>query len=61
MPAFEDRTSTGTARKVAKSVASGLSRLGKAASELVDGVVRGLGPAPILQPIPVRVRRQPRR
>ncbi len=61
MPAFEDETSSETARKVGKQASAGLSRLRKAASELVESVVRGLGPAPVLQPIPVRVRSQQRR
>ncbi|WP_342166122.1 hypothetical protein [Methylobacterium sp. SD21] len=33
-----------------------LSGLGKAMADLVDSIVRGLGPPPVLQPIPVRVR-----
>jgi hypothetical protein len=61
MPAFEDRTSNETARKAARRASSGLSRLGKAASDLVEEIVRGLAPAPVLQPIPIRVRRQDRR
>lgn len=49
-----------TARKARASglgaVKTRLSGLGKAMADLVDSIVRGLGPPPVLQPIPVRVR-----
>ncbi|MCJ2024679.1 hypothetical protein [Methylobacterium sp. J-067] len=53
-----------TARKARASglgaVKTRLSGLGKAMADFVDSIVRGLGPPPVLQPIPVRVR-DPRR
>ena len=60
MPAFGFRTAHKPARSnvgaIPARVAALKSGLGKTISDLVATIVRGLGPAPVLQPIPVRVR-----
>ncbi|MCJ2014666.1 hypothetical protein [Methylobacterium sp. J-076] len=56
MPAFEFKTMRKGTRTGAGGIPDRLSGLGKAASDFVASIVRGLMPAPVLQPIPVRVR-----
>ncbi len=65
MPAFGFRTARKPARSIGGAIParvsalkSGLGKvgLGKTLADLVANIVRGLGPAPVLQPIPVRVR-----
>lgn len=56
MPGFGFRTIRRAQRSVAGAISAQLSGLGKVVSDLVAGIARGLAPAPVLQPIPVRVR-----
>lgn len=62
MPGFGFRTARKTRRSGIGAIPARLNGLGKVVSDLVASIVRGLGPAPVLQPIPVRVRapRRPR-
>ena len=62
MPGFGFRTTRKTRLSGIGALPARLSGLGKAMSDLVATIVRGLAPAPVLQPIPVRVRdrRRPR-
>jgi hypothetical protein len=60
MPANEVRTTRRIVRTVAAALGARAAEIRSAAAGLVDGLIRGLGPAPVLQPIPVRVRRQRR-
>jgi len=56
MPSFGFRTAHKTRRSGIGAIPARLSEFGKAMSDLAASIVRGLGPAPVLQPIPVRVR-----
>jgi len=60
MPAFSIRIFRKGHGK-ANTASARLSRLGKAVADLVANAVRGLVPAPALQPIPVRVSTRQRR
>lgn len=56
MPGFGFRTARKARRMATGAIPARLSGLGKALSDLVDSIARGLAPPPVLQPIPVRVR-----
>jgi hypothetical protein len=60
MPAMESRTARSTDRSAATSVRGSLDGVRKVVAGLVAEILRGLAPAPVLQPIPVRVRPQRR-
>ncbi|GJD33225.1 hypothetical protein [Methylobacterium aerolatum] len=63
MPAFAFKTARkelrSTPRTGMAALGSRLAGIGSAVADAVAGILRGLMPAPALQPIPVRVR--PRR
>ncbi len=60
MPALKSRTTRQPTRSTAEVVAARLSGVREAVTGLVAEILRGLAPAPVLQPIPVRVRSQRR-
>jgi len=67
MPAFEFRTVRKTRGVNSAKGSNAVSRLGArlaairtAAATVAADILRGLAPAPVLQPIPVRARRQRR-
>ncbi len=56
MPGFGFRTARNTRPSGIGAIPGRLSEFGKAMSDLAASIVRGLAPAPVLQPIPIRVR-----
>lgn len=60
MPALESKTVRNTLRTVADAARGRLAGARNAVAGLAAEIMRGLAPAPVLQPIPVRVRRQRR-
>ena len=56
MPSFENRTARSTMRTATKLVRARLGAIAKAAADFIAHIGGSLAPAPVLQPIPVRVR-----
>lgn len=56
MPAFAFKMARKVSRTGIATLGDRLAGVGSAVASAVAGILRGLMPAPVLQPIPVRVR-----